>query len=247
LFFKENYDRLLAVDSQMFMLEIKALPRQELGRKTNKQRKAGQIPAVIYGHGIKSEPLYVGAKEFSKVYSEAGESALITVEIDNKKRNVLIHDVAKDVLDGGILHVDFYQVRMDEKIKTKVPLVFIGESLAVKAEAGVLVKNMQEVEIEALPKDLPHHLDVDIGALQTFEDRIFIKDLNIFGSIKVLSGSDEIVASVIPPRSEEELAALEEKVEEKVEEVKVVGEEKKAAEAEAAEQKPEEKKAEEKV
>jgi large subunit ribosomal protein L25 len=229
------------------MLEIKALPRDELGRKVNKQRKAGQIPAVIYGHGIKSEPLYVLAKDFSKTYSEAGASTLITLQIGDKKRNVLIHDVARDPLAGGILHVDFYQVRMDEKIKAKVPLNFIGESLAVKAEAGVLVKNIQEVEIEALPKDLPHHLDVDISALQTFDNHIFIKDLNISGSVKVLADVDEIVASVIPPRSEEELAALEEKVEEKVEEVKVVGEEEKVAEVEATEQKPEERKAEGKV
>jgi len=229
------------------MLEIKALPREELGRKTNKQRKAGQIPAVIYGHGIKSEPLYVGAKDFSKVYGEAGASTLITLQIGDKKRNVLIHDVAREPLDGGILHVDFYQVRMDEKLKAKVPFVFIGESLAVKAEAGVLVKNMQEVEVEALPKDLPHHLDVDISALETFDDHVFVKDLNISGSVKILVDPDEIVVSVIPPRSEEELAALEEKVEEKVEEVKVVGEEEKAAEAEAVEQKSGEKKVEEKA
>jgi large subunit ribosomal protein L25 len=230
------------------MLELKASPRLEFGRKTNKQRQAGQIPAVIYGHGVKSEPLYVGAKDFSKIYSQAGESTLITLEIDNKKRNVLIHDVSREALDGGIIHVDFYQVRMDEKIKAKVPLAFIGESLAVKAEAGVLVKNIQEIEVEALPKDLPHHLDVDIGALQTFEDHIYVKDLKVSDSVKVMAEVDEIVASVMPPRSEEELAALEEKAEAKVEEVKVVGEEEKAAQAATAEETvSEEKKTEEKV
>jgi large subunit ribosomal protein L25 len=229
------------------MLDLKATPREELGKKTNKQRKAGQIPAVIYGHGIKSEPLYIGAKDFRKVYGEAGESTLVTLEVSGKKRNVLIHDVARDPLSEQVLHVDFYQVRMDEKLKAKVPLNFIGESAAVKAEGGVLVKNIQEIEIEALPKDLPHHLDVDIGALATFNDHIYVKNLEISGSIKVLADANEIVASVTPPRSEEELAALEQKVEEKVEEVKVVGEEEKAAQAlDAAEQKPEEKKTEEK-
>ncbi|OGZ34084.1 MAG: hypothetical protein A2Y98_03360 [Candidatus Portnoybacteria bacterium RBG_19FT_COMBO_36_7] len=229
------------------MFEIKATPRQELGRKTNKQRKAGQIPAVIYGHGVKSEPLYVNAKDFIKVYSEAGESSLITLEVGGKNRNVLIHDVARDPLGEEFLHVDFYQVKMDEKIKAEVPLNFIGESLAVKAEAGVLVKNIKEVEIEALPKDLPHHIDVDISALENFEDHIFVKDINVPGGVKIIADENEIVASVIPPRSEEELAALEEKVEEKVEEVKVVGEEEKAAEAAAAEPGSEEKKIEEKA
>lgn len=242
------------------MFELKAEPRKELGKKTNKQRKAGQIPAVIYGHGIKSEPLYVGEKDFLKIYKEAGESSIISLEIGGqaelgqspaqrggKNRNVLIHDVARDALSEGIIHVDFYQVRMDEKIKAGVPLNFIGESDAVKSEGGVLVKNIQELEIEALPKDLPHHIDVDISALKTFDDRIFVKDLNIPDSVKILVQPDEIIASVMPPRSEEELAALEEKVEEKVEEVKVVGEEEKLAEAEAPEQKTGEKKVEEKT
>jgi len=229
------------------MLELKAKPRQELGKKTNKQRKAGQIPAVIYGHGIKSEPLYVEKKDFLKTYKEAGESTLITLEIGGKNRNVLIHDVARDALSEGIIHVDFYQVRMDEKIKAEVPLNFIGESDAVKSEGGVLVKNIQELEIEALPKDLPHHIDIDISALKTFDDHIFVKDLSIPDNVKILVQTDEIIASVMPPRSEEELAALEEKVEEKVEEVKVVGEEEKAAEAEAPEQKIGEKKTEEKT
>jgi len=229
------------------MFELKVQPREEFGKKTNKQRKAGLIPAVIYGHGIKSEPLYVLKKDFLKIYKEVGESTLITLEVGGKNRNVLIHDVAKDALDEGIIHIDFYQVRMDEKIKAEVPLNFIGESDAVKSEGGVLVKNIQEVEIEALPKDLPHHIDVDISALKTFDSRIFAKDLNIPDSVKILIQADEIVVSVIPPRSEEELAALEEKVEEKVEEVKVVGEEEKAAEAEAPEQKTGEKKAEEKT
>jgi len=216
------------------MLELKARPRQELGKKTNKQRKAGSIPAVIYGHNVKSEPLYVEAKDFDKVYGEAGESTLVGLDLAGEKRNVLIHDVVRHALSDKILHVDFYQVKMDEKIKAKVPFMFIGEAPAVKSDGGVLVKNIQEVEVEALPQDLPHHLDVDISGLATFQDHILIKDLSVQGSIKVLAEADEIIASVQPPRSEEELAALEEKVEEKVEEVKVVGEEEKAA-AEAGE------------
>jgi len=212
------------------MLELKAQPREELGKKTNKQRKAGFIPAVIYGRGISAEPIYVAAKDFGKIYKQAGESTLVSLELAGKKRNILIHDIARDPLGDEILHVDFYQVRMDEKIKAEVPLVFVGEAPAVKNEAGVLVKNIQEVEIEALPQDLPHHLEVDISGLATFQDHIFIKDLLIPGNAKIMAEAAEIVASVMPPRSEEELAALEEKVEEKVEEVKVVGEEEKAAE-----------------
>jgi large subunit ribosomal protein L25 len=220
------FDRLLTGNLINIMLKIKAEPRKELGRKINKQRKTGQIPAVVYGHGIKSEPLYVSAKEFGKAYKEAGESTLIFLEIEGKKTNVLIHDVQRHPLSDEIIHIDFYQVRMDEKIKAKVSLLFVGESPAVKAEGGVLIKNIQEVEIEALPQDLIHHIEVDISKLITYEDRVLIKDLPISGSVKILSDAEETVASVMPPRSEEELAALEEKVEEKIEEVKVAGEDK---------------------
>lgn len=208
------------------MLELKATLRDQLGKKVKKTRKSGQIPAVLYGHGIKSQPVWILAKDFTKVFGKAGESTLIRLEIGDKRANVLIHDIQKDPLSDEVLHVDFYQVRMDEKIKTKVPLVFVGEAPAVKAEGGVLVKNIQEVDVEALPQYLPHHLEVNISSLKNFDDHIFINDLPIFNSVKVLAEGNEIVASVIPPRSEEELAALEEKVEEKVEEVKVVGEEK---------------------
>lgn len=218
------------------MLELKAMPRHERGKKINKQRKAGQTPAVIYGHGVSSQPLYVPAQEFEKAYKEAGESTLLTLEIEGKKRNVLIHDIVRDPLNDKILHVDFFQVKMDEKIKTKVPLAFVGEAPIVKAEGGVLVKNIQEVEIEALPHDLPRQIEVDISALATFEDHVFVKDLQVASGVKILTNPEEIVASVIPPRSEKELAALEEKVEEKMEEVKVVGEEKEAAEETVQEQ-----------
>jgi len=228
------------------MLELKAKLRQEFGRKLNKQRRSGQIPAVIYGHGIKSEPLYVSLKEFEKVLKDAGESTLVRLEIGSKKHNVLIHDIASNSLNGEILHIDFYEVRMDEKLKAKIPLVFVGESLAVKSEGGVLVKSVQEIEVEALPADLPKEILVDISSLKTFEDKIQIKDLSVAGSVKISAKPEEIVASVVPPRSEKELEEIETKAVEEVGEIKVVGEEERIAKAEAEGQFPEEKKIEEK-
>lgn len=210
------------------MLEIKAEPRKLLGKKVNNQRDAGQVPAVVYGHGIKSEPVFVSKKEFSKAYREAGESSLVILNLEGKKRNVLIHGIQTDPVRNEIIHADFYQVKMDEKIKAKVPIVFLGESPLVKSEGGVLIKNIQEVEVEALPQDLPRNLEVDTALLKSFDDHIFIKDLNVASGVKISADPSEIVASVTPPRSEEELAALEEKIEEKIEEVKVIKEEKEA-------------------
>ena len=222
------------------MLELKAESRQELGAKVNRQRKAGKIPAIVYGHDVKSQLLFVDGKEFVKIYKEAGESSLIGLELDGKKKNVLIHDVQRDAMSGEFLHVDFYQVRMDEKLKATVPLEFIGESEAVKTHGGMLMKTIQEVEVEALPQNLPHHIEADISSLATFEDRITIGDLQVADGVKILADSEDVVASVAPPRSEEEQAALEGKIAAPVEEVKVVGEEEKKTAEAAAEGEPKE-------
>ena len=124
---------------------------------------------------------------------------------------------------------------MTEKMRTKVSLNFIGRSKAVK-EGGVLVKNLEEIEVECLPLDLPHEIKVDISKLKTFDDVIKIEDLAIPPKVKILENKDEIVATVTPPRTEEELKALEEEVEEKVEEVEGVKKEEVSPEAETEEE-----------
>ncbi len=225
------------------MIELKAEPREVIGKKVKRVRKTGLIPAVLYGHKIKSIAVSVSEKEFQKAFREAGETSILHLVLDEKKHNVLIHDLALNPLGGEILHVDFYEVRMDEKLKAKIPLVFIGESLAVKNEGGVLVKAIQEVEVEALPKDLPKEILVDISVLATFDDKIQIKDLKVASEVKILAEPKEIVALVVPPRSEKELEEMAAKPVEQVGEVKVVGEEEKAAKAaQAAQTTAEEKK-----
>lgn len=218
------------------MLELKAEARKITGKKVNSLRSAGSVPAVLYGRGIESVNVCVDAKEFNKALKEAGETTLLSLNLGSKKHNVLIHDLARDPLSGEIMHVDFFEVRMDEKMKASVPLVFVGESAAVKAEGGVLVKPLQEVELEALPQDLPKDIQVDISPLRTFEDKIYVKDLKVSGSIKILSNPEDMVASVVPPRSEEELAELEQKPVAEVGEIERVGEEEKVSEAPAEEE-----------
>lgn len=208
------------------MLELSASLRQETGRKNKQIRKQGFIPAILYGHQVKNLSLSVKAKEFEKVYQEAGESTLIKLKIQspkskNMERMVLIQEVAKDPVTDKVIHVDFHQVKMDEAIRAEVPLVFVGSSLAVEKENGVLIKNIQSLEVEALPQDLPHEIQVDISSLKTFDDNIYIKDLTISEKVKVLAEPEEVVASVVPPRTKEELEELEEAPKEEVEEVKV--------------------------
>lgn len=206
--------------------------RVERGKIAKRLRRGGCLPAVLYGHGIESTPVEIGTVDFEKVFRLAGENTLIRLVIMNDKggdvRNVLIHEVAMDPIKERPLHVDFYQVRMDEAVRVAVPLEFVGESSAVKNDGGILVKALQELEIEALPDLIPEKIEVDVSKLVTFDDAIYVKDLKAPLNAKVLAEGDTPVASVQPPRSEEELMALEEKPVEAVEKVAVEVEEKKA-------------------
>lgn len=220
----------------MQLLTLNAQIRDIVGKKVKSLREKGMIPAVLYGPDIENVPLAVDLREAEKIYKEAGENTIVKLKVKgdkNPERNVLIYAVSRDALGGQLIHIDFLQVRMDQVIKTTVPLEFIGESAAVKSEGGILVKNIHEVEVEALPADLPHKITVDISSLNTFEDAILIKDLVVPAKVKVLTEPELVVAQVQPPRSEAELEALGEELVEKVEEVKVETEEKREARAEA--------------
>ena len=187
------------------MTSIKAQPRVEIGKKVKSLRKKGLLPAVVYGESIETKPITVSYRDFEKTLKEAGESTLVTLEVDGSPYNVLIHDVGVDVLSGRPIHADFLAVRMDKEITTTVPLEFIGESPAIKNEGGILVKVIHEVEVEALPKNLPHILTVDISALAELESKLHIKDITLPSGVSIKADADEIVALVETPRAQEEL------------------------------------------
>lgn len=225
----------------MTKLHLKSKTRDVIGKKVKKQRREGLIPAVIYGNKIKPRTLWVNYLDFHKAYEKAGESTIFELDINNEtKSNVLIHDVQADPLSGKFSHVDFFQVRMDQKIETNVPLEFIGESEAVKALGGILVKSIDEIPVSCLPADLPAKIEADLSVLKNFDDSIKISDLNISDKVKVLIEPETAIANVAAPRSEEELAKLEEKIEEDV--TKVEGIIKEIPEAEEGKEKEKEKK-----
>lgn len=203
-------------------LTLKAEIRKELGKKVKNLRKAGFLPAVLYGHDIKPLNLMVNQKEFQKIYQKAGTSTLVDLKIDNQSKKVLILDVQYQPVSDKPLHIDFYQVKRLKKIETEIPLKFIGEAEAVKELDGTLITNKDKIEVRCLPEDLVHEIEVDISSLKTFEDQIKISDLKIPPKIEVLDNPEEVVALVEPPKTEEELAELEAPVEERVEEVEEV-------------------------
>ena len=188
------------------MLQISAEKRAITGKKVKRLREGGMLPAVVYGKGIEAEPLSVKENEFTKIWRTAGESSLIELRVGDGTRNVLIHDVALHPTKDTPLHVDFYQVKMDELLRVKVPFSFEGESPAVKNLGGILVKVMYEAEVEALPADLPHELTVDISRLEKIGDKFEVKDLRVLPKAKIIAETSEAIALVEAPRSEEEIA-----------------------------------------
>ena len=188
------------------MLTLKAQTRKLLGRKTKQLRKEDLIPAVIYGHNIKTKPIQVDLKTFSKVFKEAGESSLVNLEIDKEKpTSVLIHDLSYHPLTSKIIHIDFYQVKAHEKLTADVELKFIGESPAVKNLGGILVTHLKRVKIECLPQDLIHEIEVDFSQLTSYGDEIKIKDLKVPERIRILEDGELIVVNIEEPAKEEEV------------------------------------------
>lgn len=207
----------------MDKVKLAAKTRDVIGKKTAQGKKEGLVPAVVYGKKVDSKNLWVKALDFERLLKKAGESTIIELDVDGKdKRNVIIYEIQKDPVTSRYIHADFFQVRMDEEIETEVELVYVGEAPAIKELSGVFVKNMDEITVKCLPADLPSEIKVDISGLKTFDDYIYVKDLKIPEKVKIEIDPETVVALVTPPRSDEELAGLSEKVEEDVTKVEGV-------------------------
>ena len=180
------------------------IAKRDTTEKIDAIRSSGKIPAVFYGRKEESTSISISRKEFEKLWRAAGESTVISLEGVGEAKQALIHEVALDPVSDTPLHVDFYVVEKGAKVQTAVPLVFIGEAPAVKSLGGTLVKVMHEVEVEALPKDLPHELTVDISTLETFDSNIAIKDIAVPEGVVLMADPDETVVAVSEPKEEEE-------------------------------------------
>ncbi|NQV12868.1 MAG: 50S ribosomal protein L25 [Parcubacteria group bacterium] len=227
-------------------LQIKAKAREEVGKGLVKLRAADQIPGNFYGAKSKPVSLSVEYLPFKKVFQEAGENTVIDLDVDGKKKKVLVKEVQYHPTTSNFIHIDFFEVDVTKKITAAIPLEFTGESKAVKDEGGVLVKSIDELEVECLPADLPKNITVDISSLDTFEDVIKVGDLDISAAVSVSLDKKNVIATVTPPRSEEELDELDEEVKGDVEDVEGVKKEEPVEGEEGAEEGEGDKLAEEK-
>src|SRR3990167_6357596 len=221
-----------------------------LSVKTKDLLLQGVIPGIIYGPKDNPKTVAVDYKKFSDIYKTAGETTLVALDIDKaqgkpdaelsgtspedtqketdleKAKNVvLIRDIQRHPVSGNFMHVDFYKLPLDQEITISVPVELEGEAPAVKEQGGILVHNLHEIEIKALPVNLIHEIIVDLSTLASVGDSILVKDLNTPSNIEVLANDEDMVIMVEEPHEEEveEVAAAEE---ETIEFIKTEGEEK---------------------
>ncbi len=207
---------------EMDQIELVAASRDILGKKVRFLRRQGLIPANLYGHNVESTALQIEASQLKHTLTKAGKSSLIALKVDGTKgpKMVIVRDVQREPLSGEVLHVDLYQVKMEEKIKLEVPLLFVGEAPAIKERGGILVQNMNSLEVECLPADMPHNIEVDLSVLEEIDQAVHVGDIHADEGVTILTDPDQAIVQIARSRVEaeiaEEIAAAEAEVEEEV-------------------------------
>lgn len=214
------------------------------GSKVKLLRKQAILPANIYGRKVKSLAVQVDLKAFLPILKETGETGLVELKVkgEDKIRPVLIHNVQYHAVNDKPLHADFYQVDLKEKVTTKIPVELVSESPAVKNKIGILIQPLNEIEVEALPTDLPEKIEVNISSLEKINDAVLLKEVKLDTGVKVLSDVNQILVKIDPPAKEEEVAPVEEEVKEGEEEKEEGKEGEEVAEEEKEAPRSEEKK-----
>jgi large subunit ribosomal protein L25 len=200
----------------MTELKIEANKREVLGKKSRFLRREGVTPAHLFGHGIKSIPLQCDTAQLQRIIARAGMTRLITLEVEGYKepRSVFIREIQREPVGGGLLHIDFYQVKRTEKIRVEVPLVLTGEAPAMKEKGRTLTHSLTSLAVESLPDKLPPQIEIDLSPLVEVEDAIFVRDLVLSPDVTVITDPDQMIVRVSEARVVEEVVAEEEAVEE---------------------------------
>ena len=191
-------------------LALKATTRDILGKKTRFLRRQGITPAHLFGHNLKSLALQCNTAELKSIIAQAGTTTLFDLKIGAEKRprKVLIREIQNDALSQQILHIDFYQIIMTEKIKVEVPIVLVAEAPAMRVKGRLLMQNLTSLSIECSPDKLPPEVKVDLSPLEEVGQAIHVKDLAIDPAIIITSNPDQLIVKI----SEEAMAKVEEAV-----------------------------------
>jgi len=196
--------------------ELKVNTRDIKGKKVKSLRREGIIPINLYGPKMESVSLQAETSVLRHLISKVGRNALISLKIegDKKTKQVMLRDVQRDALNGKLLHVDLFQVDMSHKLRVDVPITFVGESSAAKSKHGMLIETLTSLHIEALPADIPQHIEVDISVLTEMGQAIHVRDLKPDSKVVVLNEPDQVIAKIMEAKIEVEPVAVAEVTEE---------------------------------
>lgn len=183
-------------DNKSQKMTLQASVRETFGKAVRKMRKDGQIPANIFGPGFESKAITVDSKTFHSVYKVSGETGVIYIEVGKDSVPTLVSDIQYDPTKGNFIHIDFRKVDLNKKIEANVPFAFVGESEAVKVKNGVLIHQMDEITVEALPANIPHQIEIDLSKLQEIGDSITVGDLAKSDMYEVMDDAEHVIVSV---------------------------------------------------
>ena len=186
--------------------ELDVTPREVLGKKVAQLRRSGFLPGNVYGHGVESQAVQVNFEELEKTLKQLASNEVVDLKIEGERnaRPVVIQRIQRHPVTSSLLHADFYQVSLREKMRAEVPIVVTGRSEAVETYKGVLINGIEMLHVEALPLDLPGHIEVDISVLAELESAVHVRDLNVPSNVTVLNDEDVMVVKVAAPRVAEE-------------------------------------------
>ena len=197
----------------MQQIPLAAEKRTILGRKVKTLRRGGLIPAHVFGHKVPTIHVQVKKSDFTKVFEEAGETGIVDLAVDGQKHPTLIRSIQVHPVTDEPLHIDFYQVNLQEKVKVNVPIEIVGKPSAVEKKIGLLLTPLNEIEIEALPTDIPESIQVDVSKLENVGDEIKVKDLNIDRTKIEVQADQELVVAQIGELVTKEMEAVEAEIE----------------------------------
>ena len=196
-----------------YRLQLKASPRTPLGKRSRRMLREGKLPAIVYGHNTEATPITLDRLEFQKVFVKSGRTHLVDLVLDgDRTEKVLIREIQVHPRRQGPIHVDFYQVNLQEKIEVEVPVHLTGESAAVKRGDADVLHAMHSVSVECLPSDIPGSFEVDITPLEDIDMELRVSDLAVPKDVTILEEPEELVVKIVHKRElkvEEEIPAAE--------------------------------------
>lgn len=188
---------------------LKAVRRDVVGKQVKAMRREGKLPAVIYGRHTEPINVFLDAHSASLALGRISSSSLVTIDVNGTEYPALVREKQRDYIKNRLLHVDFLAVSLDEKLRARVSVNFVGVSPAVKDHGAVLVHNLEQLQVESLPGDLPERIEVDISILAKIGDGIRVKDVKVSDKVRLLDDPETMVAVATMPKVEEEAPVAE--------------------------------------